>query len=168
MFQILFILSEEGRESKKKEFTILFVPRKTLLCERKLVVSLCDYVHVRSKFVWLCACLYWWNLLLLHYWLLNLIIICFSLQELNVSFINVDEYPLELIPLDSDVLSLEMESSFKVHDWYLLSNLYWVDVAIKMQCFDNLMVAHIYLKWLKRIFFANYFWVTILAVLCCQ
>lgn len=64
------VLSEEGRESKKKEFTILFVPRKTLLCERKLV-------------------------------------------ELNVSFINVDEYPLELIPLDSDVLSLEMESSFK-------------------------------------------------------
>ena len=31
-----------------------------------------------------------------------------------MSFINVDEYPLELIPLDSDVLSLEMESSFKV------------------------------------------------------
>lgn len=53
-----------------------------------------------------------------------------------MSFINVDEYPLELIPLDGDVLSLEMESSFKVHDW-LLSNLYWVDLAIKMQCFDN-------------------------------
>ena len=31
-----------------------------------------------------------------------------------MSFVNVDEYPLELIPLDSDVLSLEMESSFKV------------------------------------------------------
>ena len=121
-------------------------------------VSLCDYVHVRSKFVWLCACLYWWNLLLLHYWLLNLIIICFSLQELNVSFINVDEYPLELIPLDSDVLSLEMESSFKVHDWYLLSNLYWVDVAIKMQCFDNLMVSHNYLlKMTEENFFCKLF-----------
>ena len=36
------------------------------------------------------------------------------LQERGVSFVNVDEYPLELIPLDSDVLSLEMESSFKV------------------------------------------------------
>ncbi|XP_029193786.2 vacuolar protein sorting-associated protein 33A-like [Acropora millepora] len=64
------VLSEEGRQSKKKEFTVLFVPRKTLLCERRLM-------------------------------------------ERNVSFINVDEYPLELIPLDSDVLSLEMESSFK-------------------------------------------------------
>jgi len=64
------VLSEEGRESKKKEFTILFVPRKTMLCERKLT-------------------------------------------ERGVSFVNVDEYPLELIPLDSDVLSLEMESSFK-------------------------------------------------------
>ena len=37
------------------------------------------------------------------------------LQERGVSFVNVDEYPLELIPLDSDVLSLEMESSFKVN-----------------------------------------------------
>ncbi|XP_078360973.1 vacuolar protein sorting-associated protein 33A-like isoform X2 [Oculina patagonica] len=64
------VLSEEGRESKKKEFTILFVPRKTMLCERKLA-------------------------------------------ERNVSFVNIDEYPLELIPLDSDVLSLEMDSSFK-------------------------------------------------------
>ena len=34
-----YILSEEGRESKKKDFTILFVPRKTMLCERKLAVS---------------------------------------------------------------------------------------------------------------------------------
>ena len=31
-----------------------------------------------------------------------------------MSFVNIDEYPLELIPLDSDVLSLEMDSSFKV------------------------------------------------------
>ena len=95
------------------------------------------WTKTHSKFVWLCACLCWWNLLLSHRWLLNLIIICISLQELNVSFINVDEYPLELIPLDGDVLSLEMESSFKVHDWWLLSNLYWVDVAIKMQCLDS-------------------------------
>lgn len=41
-------------------------------------------------------------------------IIIFGLKERNVSFINIDEYPLELIPLDSDVLSLEMDSSFKV------------------------------------------------------
>ena len=33
------LISEEGRESKKKDFTILFVPRKTMLCERKLAVS---------------------------------------------------------------------------------------------------------------------------------
>ena len=39
---------------------------------------------------------------------------CFCLKERNVLFINIDEYPLELIPLDSDVLSLEMDSSFKV------------------------------------------------------
>lgn len=41
-------------------------------------------------------------------------IIIFCLKERNVSFVNIDEYPLELIPLDSDVLSLEMDSSFKV------------------------------------------------------
>ena len=45
--------------------------------------------------------------------LLFIAVLC--LQECNVSFINIDEYPLELIPLDSDVLSLEMDSSFKVH-----------------------------------------------------
>ncbi|XP_015776402.1 PREDICTED: vacuolar protein sorting-associated protein 33A-like [Acropora digitifera] len=33
------VLSEEGRQSKKKEFTVLFVPRKTLLCERRLMAS---------------------------------------------------------------------------------------------------------------------------------
>ena len=38
----------------------------------------------------------------------------FLLKERNISFVNIDEYPLELIPLDSDVLSLEMDSSFKV------------------------------------------------------
>ena len=48
-FVFLLILSEEGRESKKKEFTILFVPRKTMLCERKLTVSLCYVVHDISK-----------------------------------------------------------------------------------------------------------------------
>ena len=38
-FFFILIFSEEGRESKKKDFTILFVPRKTMLCERKLAVS---------------------------------------------------------------------------------------------------------------------------------
>jgi len=42
------------------------------------------------------------------------ILFFFCLKERNVSFVNIDEYPLELIPLDSDVLSLEMDSSFKV------------------------------------------------------
>jgi hypothetical protein len=31
-----------------------------------------------------------------------------------VSFIKLDEYPLDLIPFDNDLLSLEMGSAFKV------------------------------------------------------
>ncbi len=35
-----------------------------------------------------------------------------------MSFITLDEYPLDLIPFDNDLLSLEMGSSFKVHACY--------------------------------------------------
>lgn len=35
-------------------------------------------------------------------------------QELGVRFANIEEYPLELIPLDNDVMSLEMDSCFQV------------------------------------------------------
>ena len=31
-----------------------------------------------------------------------------------MSFITLDEYPLDLIPFDNDLLSLEMGSAFKV------------------------------------------------------
>ena len=43
--------SEEGRGSNKKEFTILFVPRKTLLCERKLTVSFSIKLYLALFFV---------------------------------------------------------------------------------------------------------------------
>ncbi|EDO44187.1 predicted protein [Nematostella vectensis] len=61
------ILNEKG---KTKDYHILFVPRKTVLCENRL-------------------------------------------KALGVSFVNIEEYPLDFIPLDNDLLSLEMESSFK-------------------------------------------------------
>ena len=38
------------------------------------------------------------------------------------SFVNVDEYCLDLIPFDYDVLSMEMESSFRVT--FSILNLY--------------------------------------------
>ncbi|XP_046840595.1 vacuolar protein sorting-associated protein 33A-like [Xenia sp. Carnegie-2017] len=63
------VFAEENRTSKK-EYTILFVPRKTLLCEKRL-------------------------------------------QGLGVSFITLDEYPLNLVPFDNDLLSLEMDGAFK-------------------------------------------------------
>ena len=31
-----------------------------------------------------------------------------------MSFIKLDQYPLDLVPFDNDLLSLEMESAFKV------------------------------------------------------
>jgi len=42
------------------------------------------------------------------------------LQELGVHgcFTNIDEYCLNLIPFDYDLLSMEMESSFKVCSSY--------------------------------------------------
>ncbi|CAB4017268.1 Vacuolar sorting-associated 33A, partial [Paramuricea clavata] len=63
------VFGEEDRTSKK-DYTVLFVPRKTLLCEKHL-------------------------------------------QGLGVSYITLDEYPLDLIPFENDLLSLEMESAFK-------------------------------------------------------
>ena len=41
---------------------------------------------------------------------------CLLLKELGVygNFTNVDEYCMDLIPLDGDVLSMELESSFRV------------------------------------------------------
>ena len=39
---------------------------------------------------------------------------CVKFQELGVSYIALEEYPLHLIPFDNDLLSLEMESAFKV------------------------------------------------------
>jgi len=47
-----------------------------------------------------------------------LVIACGCLfQELGVlgSFTKVDEFSLEIIPFDSDLLSMEMEDSFRVH-----------------------------------------------------
>lgn len=76
-------------------------------------------------------------------YLMKIIIFCF--KERNVSFINIDEYPLELIPLDSDILSLEMDSSFKVSIKYMyhcsvlflslcqkLQVAFWISVSIKI------------------------------------
>ena len=64
---------EEEIGGFRKEFHIFFVPRKSLLCERKL-------------------------------------------KELGVygTFTNVDEYCLNLLPLDNDLLSMEMEGAYRV------------------------------------------------------
>ncbi|KAG1714266.1 Vacuolar protein sorting-associated protein 33A [Nymphon striatum] len=63
---------EEELGGQRKDFHIFFVPRKSLLCEKRL-------------------------------------------KELGVygTFNSVDEYSLDLFPVDSDVLSMENESSFK-------------------------------------------------------
>ncbi|XP_067136372.1 vacuolar protein sorting-associated protein 33A [Centruroides vittatus] len=67
-----YVLKDEESKASKKEFHIFFVPRKSLLCIRKL-------------------------------------------QERGVygTFINVDEFSLELFPVDSDVLSMEIGTTFK-------------------------------------------------------
>ena len=36
------------------------------------------------------------------------------MKGLGINFIKLDQYPLDLIPFDNDLLSLEMESAFKV------------------------------------------------------
>ncbi|XP_014664032.1 PREDICTED: vacuolar protein sorting-associated protein 33A-like isoform X2 [Priapulus caudatus] len=74
------VRKEETAPGPKKEFHMFFVPRKTLLCERKL-------------------------------------------QELGVygTFKTVDEYSLEMFPFDSDLLSMELEGSFReccIHEDY--------------------------------------------------
>ncbi|XP_064620960.1 vacuolar protein sorting-associated protein 33A-like [Lineus longissimus] len=63
---------EEELGGFRKDYHILFVPRKSLICERRL-------------------------------------------KELAVhnSFASIDEYCLDFIPFDADVLSMEMESSFR-------------------------------------------------------
>lgn len=39
-------------------------------------------------------------------------------QGLGVSFITLDEYPLNLVPFDNDLLSLEMDGAFKVQFYF--------------------------------------------------
>ena len=41
------------------------------------------------------------------------------MQGLGINFIKLDQYPLDLIPFDNDLLSLEMESAFKVAKIYV-------------------------------------------------
>ncbi|CAH1801545.1 unnamed protein product, partial [Owenia fusiformis] len=66
------VLKEEEIGGFRKEFHLFFVPRKSLLCERKL-------------------------------------------KELGVygTFTHVDEFSLDMIPLDSDLLSMEYEAAYK-------------------------------------------------------
>ncbi|XP_070555122.1 vacuolar protein sorting-associated protein 33A-like [Ptychodera flava] len=63
---------EEKLGGYRKEYHIFFVPRKSLLCEKRL-------------------------------------------KELGVygTFSNIDEYALDILPFDNDLLSMEMENSFK-------------------------------------------------------
>lgn len=56
-----------------RDFHILFVPRRSMLCEQRL-----------------------------------------KEQGVLASFINIDEYILDLIPFDGDLLSMEYESAFRV------------------------------------------------------
>ncbi|XP_071092847.1 vacuolar protein sorting-associated protein 33A-like isoform X1 [Haliotis cracherodii] len=70
------ILQEEQQGGFRKEYYLVFVPRKSLLCEKKL-------------------------------------------KEIGVygSFTSVEEFNLELIPFDYDLLSMEMDNTFR--DCYL-------------------------------------------------
>ena len=67
----------EDKMHLSRDFHILFVPRRSMLCEQRL-------------------------------------------KELGVlgSFINIDEYILDLIPYDGDLLSMEYESAFRVCSTY--------------------------------------------------
>jgi hypothetical protein len=62
----------EERDGSRKDFSIFFVPRKTLLCERRL-------------------------------------------QDLGIrgSLTHIDDYGLEIFPVDSDILSMEHPSAFR-------------------------------------------------------
>ena len=60
------------------------------------------------------------------------------------TFTNVDEYCLDMIPFENDLLSMEMEDSFKVSgnifpmgDYSLLSNVLWLITDNKFGRFFN-------------------------------
>lgn len=63
----------EDKLHSSRDFHILFVPRRSMLCEQRL-----------------------------------------KEQGVLGSFINIDEYILDLIPYDGDLLSMEYESAFRV------------------------------------------------------
>lgn len=52
----------------------------------------------------------------------------FNSQGLGVSFITLDEYPLNLVPFDNDLLSLEMDGAFKVQFYFNMFG--WIGVFI--------------------------------------
>jgi len=63
----------EDKVHPPRDFHILFVPRRSMLCEQRL-----------------------------------------KEQGVLGSFINIDEYILDLIPYDGDLLSMEYDSAFRV------------------------------------------------------
>lgn len=63
----------EDKMHPARDFHILFVPRRSMLCEQRL-----------------------------------------KEQGVLGSFVNIDEYILDLIPFDGDLLSMEYESAFRV------------------------------------------------------
>uniref|UniRef100_A0A3P9BXI0 VPS33A core subunit of CORVET and HOPS complexes n=2 Tax=Haplochromini TaxID=319058 RepID=A0A3P9BXI0_9CICH len=65
-------ITSEDRHHSSRDFHILFVPRRSMLCEQRL-----------------------------------------KEQGVLASFINIDEYILDLIPYDGDLLSMEYESAFR-------------------------------------------------------
>lgn len=67
------MFDSEDKLHSSRDFHILFVPRRSLLCEQRL-----------------------------------------KEQGVLGSFINIEEYILDLIPCDSDLLSMEYESAFRV------------------------------------------------------
>ena len=73
MAHLFFCFREDQKGGFRKEYHIIFVPRKSLLCEKKL-------------------------------------------KEAGVhgSLTNIEEFSLTLIPFDSDLLSMEIENSFRV------------------------------------------------------
>ncbi len=70
---VLDCLFSEDKMHSSRDFHILFVPRRSMLCEQRL-----------------------------------------KEQGVLGSFINIDEYILDLIPYDGDLLSMEYESAFRV------------------------------------------------------
>lgn len=68
-----FCAFSEDKMHSPRDFHILFVPRRSMLCEQRL-----------------------------------------KEQGVLASFINIEEYILDLIPYDGDLLSMEYESAFRV------------------------------------------------------